>query len=46
MKHKGTIRIETDRLILRKFVASDISAAFRFLFRRSTKTDSRGLNIS
>lgn len=29
MKHKGTIKIETDRLILRKFVASDTEAAFQ-----------------
>ncbi|MBO5167440.1 MAG: GNAT family N-acetyltransferase [Lachnospiraceae bacterium] len=29
MKHKGTIWIETDRLILRKFVESDANAAFR-----------------
>ena len=29
MKHKGTIKIETDRLILRKFVASDAEAAFQ-----------------
>ena len=29
MKHKGTIWIETDRLILRRFVVSDVSAAFR-----------------
>lgn len=29
MKHKGTIWIETDRLILRKFESNDGSAAFR-----------------
>lgn len=29
MKHKGTITIETDRLILRKFTVGDVDAAFR-----------------
>ena len=29
MKHKGTIRIETDRLVLRRFKTEDIHAAFR-----------------
>ena len=29
MEHKGTIRIETERLILRKFSMSDTEAAFR-----------------
>ena len=29
MQHKGTINLETDRLILRKFIASDADAAFR-----------------
>lgn len=29
MKHKGTITIETDRLILRKFTVDDVDAAFR-----------------
>lgn len=29
MKHKGTISIETDRLILRKFTIDDAEAAFR-----------------
>ncbi|MGN1084591.1 MAG: GNAT family N-acetyltransferase [Lachnospiraceae bacterium] len=29
MQHKGTMRLETDRLILRKFIASDADAAFR-----------------
>lgn len=29
MKHKGTVRIETDRLILRKFTRSDSEATFR-----------------
>ena len=29
MKHKGTIKIETDRLILRKFVIDDAEVAFR-----------------
>lgn len=29
MKHKGTITIETDRLILRKFTKDDVEAAFR-----------------
>lgn len=28
MKHKGTVTIETDRIILRKFSADDINAAF------------------
>ena len=28
MKHKGTVTIETDRLILRKFTAKDADAAF------------------
>ncbi len=28
MKHKGTVTIETDRLILRKFTANDVNAAF------------------
>ena len=29
MKHKGTITIETDRLILRKFAVDDVDAVFR-----------------
>lgn len=29
MKHKGTMEIETDRLVLRKFIARDANAAFR-----------------
>jgi len=29
MEHKGTVRLETTRLILRQFIASDIEAAFR-----------------
>ena len=29
MKHKGTITIETDRLILRKFIIADVDAAFQ-----------------
>lgn len=29
MKHKGTVRIETSRLILRQFTMSDAEAAFR-----------------
>lgn len=29
MKHKGTITIETDRLILRKFTMDDVKPAFR-----------------
>lgn len=29
MKHKGTITIETDRLILRKFIIADMNAAFQ-----------------
>lgn len=29
MKHKGTITIETERLILRRFVTGDTAAAFR-----------------
>ena len=28
MKHQGTIRIETDRLILRRFTADDVHSAF------------------
>ena len=28
MKHKGTIKIETDRLILRKFMISDVEAVY------------------
>lgn len=28
MKHKGTVTIETDRIVLRKFSADDINAAF------------------
>ncbi len=29
MKHKGTVTIETERIILRKFFAEDVQAAFR-----------------
>ncbi|MBQ6430877.1 MAG: GNAT family N-acetyltransferase [Oscillospiraceae bacterium] len=29
MKHKGTVRIETERLILRRFTENDAEAAFR-----------------
>lgn len=29
MKHKGTIAIETDRLVLRQFTVDDVEAAFR-----------------
>lgn len=29
MRHKGTIQIETDRLILRRFTVEDVHAAFR-----------------
>lgn len=29
MNHKGTVRIETERLILRKFTLDDVEAAFR-----------------
>ena len=29
MKHKGTITIETDRLILRKFIIADVNTAFQ-----------------
>ena len=29
MKHKGTLRIETDRLILRRFVVEDVSKAYK-----------------
>ncbi len=29
MKHKGTVTIETNRLILRRFTADDVQAAFR-----------------
>lgn len=29
MKHKGTVRIETDRLILRRFTVDDVHSAFR-----------------
>lgn len=28
MKHKGTVTIETERLILRRFTVNDVSAAF------------------
>lgn len=28
MKHKGTVRIETERLVLRRFTADDVNAAF------------------
>ena len=29
MEHKGTVRIETERLVLRRFVMEDVPAAFR-----------------
>lgn len=29
MEHKGTVQIETERLILRQFISNDIEAAFR-----------------
>ena len=29
MEHKGTVKIETSRLILRKFTVEDIEPAFR-----------------
>lgn len=29
MEHKGTVRLETDRLILRRFVVEDVQAAYR-----------------
>jgi len=29
MKHKGTVRLETDRLILRRFTTEDVHSAFR-----------------
>ncbi len=29
MKHQGTLRIETERLLLRRFVKEDVEAAFR-----------------
>lgn len=29
MEHKGTVMIETDRLLLRRFEEADIEAAFR-----------------
>lgn len=29
MEHKGTVRIETDRLILRRFILDDVEASFR-----------------
>ena len=29
MQHKGTVTIETERLILRKFTVDDVDAAFR-----------------
>ena len=28
MKHKGTVTIETDRIILRRFLTEDVNAAF------------------
>lgn len=29
MEHKGTVRLETERLILRKFAESDIESSYR-----------------
>jgi len=29
MEHKGTVRIETERLVLRQFTEADIEIAFR-----------------
>ena len=34
MEHKGTGRLETERLILRKFAESDIESSYRVMIRQ------------